>query len=150
MVLWTGRRHLLQQWWTFEAWSTVDIWFQIVASPVISYRLYTFLFFSFWCWWQWSTSLDSDILLFLYHCGIISCVYTLSFLCMCVFFHSLVTYILLWLYRHLTKLHEAVSSILPETQVQDLYRTVNKTFKDKLRDQLMKMNVVNNGGPQHG
>ncbi|PNF33403.1 Vacuolar protein sorting-associated protein 54 [Cryptotermes secundus] len=52
--------------------------------------------------------------------------------------------------RHLTKLHEAVSNILPETQVQDLYRTVNKTFKDKLRDQLMKMNVVNNGGPQHG
>jgi vacuolar protein sorting-associated protein 54 len=52
--------------------------------------------------------------------------------------------------RHLTKLHEAVSNILPETQVQNLYRTVNKTFKDKLRDQLMKMNVVNNGGPQHG
>jgi predicted exporter len=59
-------------------------------------------------------------------------------------------YILLLLYRHLTKLHEAVSNILPETQVENLYRTVNKTFKDKLRDQLMKMNVVNNGGPQHG
>ncbi|XP_021939639.1 vacuolar protein sorting-associated protein 54 [Zootermopsis nevadensis] len=52
--------------------------------------------------------------------------------------------------RHLTKLHEAVSNILPETQVQELYRTVNATFKDKLREQLMKMNVVNNGGPQHG
>ncbi|KAJ9582809.1 hypothetical protein L9F63_022850, partial [Diploptera punctata] len=52
--------------------------------------------------------------------------------------------------RHLTKLHEAVSNILPESQVQELYRTVNKTFKDKLREQLIKMNVVNNGGPQHG
>ncbi|KAJ4449356.1 hypothetical protein ANN_00754 [Periplaneta americana] len=52
--------------------------------------------------------------------------------------------------RHLTKLHEAVSNILPESQVEELYRTVNKTFKDKLRDQLSKMNIVNNGGPQHG
>lgn len=77
--------------------------------------------------------------------------------CMCVdslhdilYFFIPLLYTLLLLYRHLTKLHEAVSNILPETQVQNLYRTVNKTFKDKLRDQLMKMNVVNNGGPQHG
>jgi predicted exporter len=66
-----------------------------------------------------------------------------------VFFSHLL-YILFLLYRHLTKLHEAVSNILPEIQVQDIYRTVNKTFKDKLREQLVKMNVVNNGGPQHG
>jgi vacuolar protein sorting-associated protein 54 len=46
-------------------------------------------------------------------------------------------------------LHKAVSNILPEPQVQDLYSTVNKTFKHKLRDQLMKMNVVNNGGQWH-
>nr|CAD7451911.1 unnamed protein product [Timema tahoe] len=52
--------------------------------------------------------------------------------------------------RHLTKLHEAVSNILPESQVHDLYRTVHQSFKEKLRDQLMKMNVVNNWGPQHG
>lgn len=53
-------------------------------------------------------------------------------------------------YRHLVKLHEAVSGILPASDVQSLYRTVNNSFKEKLREQLFKMNIVNNGGPQHG
>lgn len=48
------------------------------------------------------------------------------------------------------KLHEAVSGILPPVEVQALYRTVNVSFKEKLREQLVKMNIVNNGGPQHG
>lgn len=48
------------------------------------------------------------------------------------------------------KLHEAVSGILPREEVQALYRTVNTSFKEKLRDQIIKMNIVNNGGPQHG
>jgi vacuolar protein sorting-associated protein 54 len=52
--------------------------------------------------------------------------------------------------RHLVKLHEAVSGILPNDEVQTLYRTVNTSFKDKLREQLVNMNIVNNGGPQHG
>ncbi|GLH01415.1 Vacuolar protein sorting-associated protein 54 [Gryllus bimaculatus] len=52
--------------------------------------------------------------------------------------------------RHLTKLHEAVASILPETQVLSIYRSVHQAFKAKLREQLLKMNIVNNGGPQHG
>lgn len=52
--------------------------------------------------------------------------------------------------RHLVKLHEAVSGILPGEEVQTLYRTVNLTFKEKLREALVKMNIVNNGGPQHG
>ncbi|XP_015608424.1 vacuolar protein sorting-associated protein 54 [Cephus cinctus] len=52
--------------------------------------------------------------------------------------------------KHLLKLHEAVSGILPPIQVQTLYRTVNASFKEKLREQLVKMNIVNNGGPQHG
>ncbi|XP_058809488.1 vacuolar protein sorting-associated protein 54 isoform X2 [Phymastichus coffea] len=52
--------------------------------------------------------------------------------------------------RHLIKLHEAVSGILPNDEVQSLYRMVNMSFKDKLREQLIKMNIVNNGGPQHG
>ncbi|CAG5083820.1 Similar to scat: Vacuolar protein sorting-associated protein 54 (Drosophila melanogaster) [Cotesia congregata] len=52
--------------------------------------------------------------------------------------------------RHLVKLHEAVSGILPAADVQSLYRTVNSSFKEKLREQLFKMNIVNNGGPQHG
>ncbi|KAF7996326.1 hypothetical protein HCN44_001958 [Aphidius gifuensis] len=52
--------------------------------------------------------------------------------------------------RHLVKLHEAVSGILPPVEVQALYRTVNVSFKEKLREQLINMNIVNNGGPQHG
>lgn len=51
---------------------------------------------------------------------------------------------------YLVKLHEAVSGILPPTEVESLYRTVNTSFKEKLREQLVKMNIVNNGGPQHG
>lgn len=51
---------------------------------------------------------------------------------------------------YLMKLHEAVSGILPTIEVQSLYRTVNSSFKEKLREQLVMMNIVNNGGPQHG
>ncbi|XP_043498627.1 vacuolar protein sorting-associated protein 54 [Polistes fuscatus] len=51
---------------------------------------------------------------------------------------------------YLIKLHEAVSGILPPAEVESLYRTVNTSFKEKLREQLVKMNIVNNGGPQHG
>ena len=39
---------------------------------------------------------------------------------------------------------------MPVGEVQSLYRTVNTSFKEKLRDQLIKHNIVNNGGPQHG
>lgn len=52
--------------------------------------------------------------------------------------------------RHFVKLHEAIAPILPEQQVNDIYRIVNKNFKDKLREQLLKYNIINNGGPQHG
>lgn len=52
--------------------------------------------------------------------------------------------------RHLTKLHEAVSCVLPIEQVSDIYETIHKNFKTRLRDQLIRMNIQNNGGPQHG
>ncbi|XP_065173902.1 vacuolar protein sorting-associated protein 54 [Atheta coriaria] len=52
--------------------------------------------------------------------------------------------------KHLTKLHEAVSSVLPAEQVTDVYEVLHKNFKCRLRDQLFKMNIQNNGGPQHG
>lgn len=52
--------------------------------------------------------------------------------------------------RHFIKLHEALSPILPEQQIHQLYRVVHKNFKDKLRELLIKYNIVNNGGPQHG
>lgn len=35
-------------------------------------------------------------------------------------------------------------------QVGDIYEIVHKNFKSRLRDQLMRMNIQNNGGPQHG
>ncbi|XP_031617456.1 vacuolar protein sorting-associated protein 54 [Contarinia nasturtii] len=52
--------------------------------------------------------------------------------------------------RHFIKLHEALSPILPEQQIHQLYRVVHKNFKDKLRELLIKYNIVNNGGPQCG
>lgn len=52
--------------------------------------------------------------------------------------------------RHFVKLHEAIASILPVSQVHQLYRVVHRTFKDKLRELLIRNNIVNNGGPQHG
>lgn len=52
--------------------------------------------------------------------------------------------------RHFIKLHEALSPILSEQQIHQLYRVVHKNFKDKLRELLIKYNIVNNGGPQHG
>uniref|UniRef100_A0A6P7FVR7 Vacuolar protein sorting-associated protein 54 n=1 Tax=Diabrotica virgifera virgifera TaxID=50390 RepID=A0A6P7FVR7_DIAVI len=52
--------------------------------------------------------------------------------------------------RHLKKLHEAVSAVLPDEQVTDIYEVIHKNFKNRLRDHLAKMNIQNNGGPQHG
>ncbi|XP_059616390.1 vacuolar protein sorting-associated protein 54 [Phlebotomus argentipes] len=52
--------------------------------------------------------------------------------------------------RHFVKLHEAIAPILPDVQVHSVYRIVHKNFKDKLREQIAKHNIVNNGGPQHG
>lgn len=52
--------------------------------------------------------------------------------------------------RHLVKLHEAIAPILPEQQIHAIYGVVHRNFKDKLREQLLKHNIINNGGPQHG
>ncbi|XP_062135146.1 vacuolar protein sorting-associated protein 54 [Drosophila sulfurigaster albostrigata] len=52
--------------------------------------------------------------------------------------------------RHLVKLHEAIAGVLPETQIHEIYGVVHRNFKDKLREQLLKLNIYNNGGPQHG
>ncbi|XP_004519338.1 vacuolar protein sorting-associated protein 54 [Ceratitis capitata] len=52
--------------------------------------------------------------------------------------------------RHLVKLHEAIAPILPEQQIHSIYGIVHRNFKDKLREQLLKLNIINNGGPQHG
>ncbi|KAL3873549.1 hypothetical protein ACJMK2_036648 [Sinanodonta woodiana] len=52
--------------------------------------------------------------------------------------------------KQMSKLHEAVIGILPEDQVKIIFIGINKTFKRLLREQLLKLNVTNDGGPQHG
>lgn len=52
--------------------------------------------------------------------------------------------------KHLVKLHEALIDILPIEQIRAIYKRVHDNFKDKLREQLVKMNIVANGSPQHG
>lgn len=52
--------------------------------------------------------------------------------------------------KHLVKLHEALIDILPNEQIRSIYKRVHDNFKDKLREQLVKMNIVANGSPQHG
>ncbi|KAG6464728.1 vacuolar protein sorting-associated protein 54 [Manduca sexta] len=52
--------------------------------------------------------------------------------------------------KHLVKLHEALIDILPAEQIRTIYKKVHDNFKDKLREQLNKMNIIANGSPQHG
>lgn len=35
-------------------------------------------------------------------------------------------------------------------QVIDIYEIIHKNFKSRIREQILKMNIPNNGGPQHG
>lgn len=52
--------------------------------------------------------------------------------------------------RHFVKLHEAIAQVLPADQIHGVFKIVHKNFKDKLREQLLRNNIVNNGTPQHG
>lgn len=52
--------------------------------------------------------------------------------------------------KHLVKLHEALIDILTTEEIRTIYKRVHENFKDKLREQLLKMNIVANGTPQHG
>lgn len=52
--------------------------------------------------------------------------------------------------RHFVKLHEAIAQVLPAEQIHGVFRIVHRNFKDKLREQLLRNNIVNNGTPQHG
>lgn len=51
---------------------------------------------------------------------------------------------------HLKKLHEAVTNILPKQQILLIYDDIHIKFKMKLRERLQKLNVINDGRPQHG
>ncbi|XP_065226355.1 vacuolar protein sorting-associated protein 54-like [Planococcus citri] len=52
--------------------------------------------------------------------------------------------------KTLKKMHEVISGILTDNDVHDLYRKINVKFKEVLRERIVKMNIVNDGGPQHG
>ncbi|XP_052766804.1 vacuolar protein sorting-associated protein 54-like [Mya arenaria] len=52
--------------------------------------------------------------------------------------------------KQMAKLHEAIVDILPQERVKEIFSRINQTFKSVLRQQLIHLNVINNGGPQHG
>lgn len=52
--------------------------------------------------------------------------------------------------RNFVKLHEAIAQVLPIEQIYGLFRIVHRNFKEKLREQLVKLNIINNGTPRVG
>lgn len=51
---------------------------------------------------------------------------------------------------HLTRLYEALTNILPNQDILRIYDDIHRKFKQKLKERLQKLNVVNDGRPQHG
>ncbi|XP_078086559.1 vacuolar protein sorting-associated protein 54 isoform X1 [Mustelus asterias] len=52
--------------------------------------------------------------------------------------------------KQTAKMHEAIHDILPSEQTQMLFLRINSSFKIHLKRQLIRLNVVNDGGPLHG
>ncbi|MBN3304831.1 VPS54 protein, partial [Amia calva] len=52
--------------------------------------------------------------------------------------------------KQMAKMHEAIYDLLPEEQTQILFLRINASFKLHLKRQLARLNVINDGGPQHG
>ncbi|KAJ7371032.1 Vacuolar protein sorting-associated protein 54 [Desmophyllum pertusum] len=52
--------------------------------------------------------------------------------------------------KQITKLHESLSLVLPETQVESIFRDIKRAFKQSLAHKLDKLGMTNDGGPQHG
>ncbi|CAN9510702.1 unnamed protein product [Ophioblennius macclurei] len=52
--------------------------------------------------------------------------------------------------KQMAKMHEAISELLPEEQIQMLFLRINASFKLHLKRQLARLGVVHDGGPQHG
>ncbi|XP_029306403.1 vacuolar protein sorting-associated protein 54 isoform X1 [Cottoperca gobio] len=52
--------------------------------------------------------------------------------------------------KQMAKMHEAISELLPEEQMQMLFLKINASFKMHLKRQLARLGVVNDGGPQNG
>ncbi|XP_053568049.1 vacuolar protein sorting-associated protein 54 isoform X2 [Bombina bombina] len=52
--------------------------------------------------------------------------------------------------KQTTKMHEAIYDLLPEEQTQTLFLRINTSYRLHLKSQLSHLNVINDGGPQHG
>ncbi|XP_069090331.1 vacuolar protein sorting-associated protein 54 isoform X2 [Pleurodeles waltl] len=52
--------------------------------------------------------------------------------------------------KQMAKMHEAIYDLLPEEQTQMLFLRINASYKLHFKRQLAHLNVVNDGGPQHG
>ncbi|GFS30202.1 vacuolar protein sorting-associated protein 54, partial [Nephila pilipes] len=52
--------------------------------------------------------------------------------------------------KQLTKVHEFVHNVLTPEELNTIFHRVNNNFKSKLRDHLARLQVNNDGGPQHG
>ncbi|KAG8443915.1 hypothetical protein GDO86_009206 [Hymenochirus boettgeri] len=52
--------------------------------------------------------------------------------------------------KQMAKMHEAIYDVLPEGQTQTLFLRINSNYILHLKTQLSHLNVINDGGPQHG
>ncbi|XP_056423961.1 vacuolar protein sorting-associated protein 54 isoform X2 [Hyla sarda] len=52
--------------------------------------------------------------------------------------------------KQMAKMHEAIYDLLPEEQTQSLFLRINTSCRRHLKNQLCHLNVINDGGPQHG
>ncbi|KAM3931499.1 vacuolar protein sorting-associated protein 54 [Leptodactylus fuscus] len=52
--------------------------------------------------------------------------------------------------KQMAKMHEAIYDLLPEEQTQNLFLRINTSCRRHLKNQLCLLNVINDGGPQHG
>nr|XP_054758347.1 vacuolar protein sorting-associated protein 54-like [Lytechinus pictus] len=52
--------------------------------------------------------------------------------------------------KRIKKLYEAIADLLPSEQVKVLFTRLNASFKTRLKDQLIHLNVHNDGGPKQG
>jgi vacuolar protein sorting-associated protein 54 len=51
--------------------------------------------------------------------------------------------------QQITRVHEIISELLSEQTIVDLFTEIHDKFKQRLKERLNELNVVNDGGPQH-
>ncbi|KXJ22313.1 Vacuolar protein sorting-associated protein 54 [Exaiptasia diaphana] len=52
--------------------------------------------------------------------------------------------------KQVVKLHESLSTVFSQEQIETLFKEIRRIFKNCLAEKLLKLNVINDGGPQHG